>query len=110
VVEPVIDPTAVDRIIREVGGGRERIVDLLRAIQEHYHYLPEAALRRVARLTVLSPADLEGVSSFYTRFRKVPAGRHQIRVCVGTACFVKGAENIYDAFRLALRLREDLDR
>ena len=106
---PVFNPADVDRILREEGGDRERILYVLRAIQERYNYLPEAALRRAAEAGSLTPADLEGVSTFYASFRRLPAGRHRVRVCVGTACFVKGAENVYDAFRLALKIRQGAD-
>ena len=104
-----IDPAEIDRILHDAGGDRERIVEVLRAIQERFNYLPEAALRRVAQAGVFSPAELEGVASFYRAFRRQPAGRHRIRVCVGTACFVKGAENVYDAFCRALKLGEGAD-
>ena len=97
------DPAEVDAILASTGRERRHIVAVLSRIQDRYHYLPEAALRRVVETSGITAADIEGVATFYTRFRRKPAGRHTIRVCVGTACYVKGGENIYDAFRLALR-------
>jgi NADH:ubiquinone oxidoreductase subunit F (NADH-binding)/NADH:ubiquinone oxidoreductase subunit E/NAD-dependent dihydropyrimidine dehydrogenase PreA subunit len=106
------DPADVDAILASTGRERRHVVAVLSRIQDRYHYLPEQALRRVVETSGITAADIEGVSTFYARFRRKPAGRHTIRVCVGTACYVKGGENIYDAFRLALRIgeRSDTDR
>ena len=106
------DPAEVDDILASTGRERRHIVAVLSRIQDRYHYLPEEALRRVVETSGITAADIEGVSTFYARFRRKPAGRHTIRVCVGTACYVKGGENIYDAFRLALKIgdRSDTDR
>ena len=111
-VELGFDAAELDAILDETGRERKDLIAILRRIQERYRYLPEAALHRVAETTAITPADIEGVSTFYARFRRTPAGRHTVRVCVGTACFVKGGENLFDAFRLALRIREgeDTDR
>jgi NADH-quinone oxidoreductase subunit F len=109
---PDVTPADVDAILDAAGRERRNIVDVLLSIQDRYHHLPEPALRRVAEASAIAPADLEGVSTFYARFRSRPAGRHTIRVCVGTACYVKGGETIHDAFRLALGIgeRSDTDR
>jgi NADH-quinone oxidoreductase subunit F len=109
---PGFDAAEVDAILASTGRERRHIVAVLARIQDWYHYLPKGALRRVAGTSSITPADLEGVSTFYARFRGKPAGRHTIRVCVGTACYVKGGESIYDAFRLALNIGEasDTDR
>jgi NADH-quinone oxidoreductase subunit F len=99
----------VDAIVAETGGERRHLLAILGRIQERYRFLPEEALARVAETTCITPAEIEGVSTFYSRFRRTPAGVHTVRVCVGTACFVKGGENIYDSFRLALRIRDGED-
>ena len=91
--------------------GREprNLVAILQAFQDRFGYLLVSALRYLAQATPITPAQIEGVSTFYPRFRRTPAGRHTIRVCVGTACFVKGAENIAGAFRRTLRIPESGD-
>jgi NADH-quinone oxidoreductase subunit F len=103
------DAAEVDAILDAEGRERENVVAVLRRIQERYGHLAEPALRRVAESSRITPADIEGVSTFYTSFRRKPAGRHTIRVCVGTACFVKGGENIHDAFRRVLRIEDGAD-
>jgi NADH-quinone oxidoreductase subunit F len=102
-------PREVDDLVSSIGRRREHVVPILKAIQAKYRYLPQEALRRVCEITEITPSEIEGVATFYPRFRFTPAGRHAIRVCVGTACFVKGAEQIYDAFRQTLEVPEDSD-
>ncbi len=90
----------VDRIISDYKGGAQDVIPILRRIQDQYHFLPEAALRRVCDKTSITSAALAGVSTFYSGFRHRPAGKHTIRVCVGTACHVKGADRVTDAIKL----------
>ncbi len=104
-----LDLTFVDQIVAKVGTGKEKVLELLQAIQGHYGYLPQEALKRVCELTEITPASIIGVSTFYDQFRHRPAGRHIIHVCVGTACHVKGAEAVYEAFRNHLEIPEGDD-
>lgn len=104
-------PDAADLALILDGCGRRRsdLIAILQAIQARYHYLPEAALRYVCAHTAITPADMAGVSTFYTQFRHRPAGRHTINVCVGTACHVKGARRVTEAFRRHLKLADGAD-
>ena len=104
-----LDLGHVDEIVQEVGTSEDKVLELLQAIQAHYGYLPNEALQRVCELTEITPATITGVSSFYDQFRHSPAGKHIVHVCIGTACHVKGAEAVYDAFREYLRIEEDDD-
>ena len=106
-----LDLTFVDRAVKQIGTAKDETMEILQAIQEHYGFLPQAALERVCRLSEITASEIAGVSSFYDRFRDRPAGRHIIRVCVGTACHIKGAENVYDAFGryLGIGPEEDTD-
>ncbi|HEY3417842.1 MAG TPA: NAD(P)H-dependent oxidoreductase subunit E, partial [Armatimonadota bacterium] len=101
---PSIDLSAVDRIVAEIGRGREALIPLLQALQAEYRYLPEEALRRLAEITEITPSDIVGVATFYNQFRLQPAGRHLISVCHGTACHVKGAGLVHDALCRHLQL------
>jgi NADH-quinone oxidoreductase subunit F len=104
-----LDLTFVDEIVGKVGTGKEKVLELLQAIQGHYGYLPKEALQRVCELTEITPAAIAGVSTFYDQFRHRPAGRHIIHVCVGTACHVKGAEQVYEEFRRYLQIPDGED-
>jgi NADH:ubiquinone oxidoreductase subunit E len=108
---PELDLTFVDRMVSELGRGREAAIPLLQAIQAHYRYLPDEALRRLCELTDITPAEVAGTSSFYARFRRSPVGEHIVRVCHGTACHVSGARQITEELRryLAIPDGEDTD-
>ena len=99
----------IDRIIEEKGSEKKSLIPILQAIQNEYNYLPEKALHYVAEKTSITPADIISVASFYTQFRLKPAGKHIVKVCVGTACHVKGATQVHDAFRRHFKLNEGED-
>jgi len=107
--ETDIDLSVVEAIVAEHGRGAEALIPILQAIQRHYHYLPREALRRLCEISDITPAQVVGVSTFYTQFRHRPIGRHLISLCNGTACHVKGAELVYDALRRHLSLGEGED-
>jgi NADH-quinone oxidoreductase subunit F len=99
----------VQAIISRHGRDAHAIIPILQAIQSTYKYLPEPALRAVCDLTEIRAADIMGVSSFYSQFRHKPVGDHIIQVCTGTACHVKGAERVHDAFRNELHIAKGED-
>lgn len=78
------------------------LVAVLHRVQDHFGYLSPQHLDAVAQLLQVPAAKVSGVASFYHYFRLRPCGRHIIRVCLGTACYVKGAEKI------ARKLKEEL--
>lgn len=99
----------VDELIRRVGTTPDQVIPILQGIQERYHYLPEPLLKRVCETTAITPAALTGVATFYSQFRLRPAGRHLVKVCVGTACHVKGSGAVYDALARHLGCTGDQD-
>ena len=107
--EPDLDLEFVDAAVEKIGRGPDATIPILQAIQAHYRYVPEQALRRVCEITDIDPAAIVGVATFYSQFRMRPAGEHTIRVCIGTACHVKGGEDIYEAFREHLGIGEGED-
>lgn len=102
--EFMLDEAELERILNERGRTRGDLISLLQAVQKKYNYLPKQVLRYVCAHSEITPADVIGVSTFYTQFRHSPAGRHTVSVCVGTACHVKGASRITDALRRHLKL------
>ena len=99
----------VDGLVERLGRGPEAAIPILQAIQGHYRYLPDEALRRVCERTDVTPAQIAGSSSFYARFRRSPVGRRVVRVCHGTACHVAGAEQIADELRRHLGIPKGAD-
>jgi NADH:ubiquinone oxidoreductase subunit E len=108
---PDLDLTFVDQAVSQFGRTKESAIPLLQAIQTHYRYLPDDALRRLCELTTITPAEIAGTSSFYGQFRRSPVGEHIVRVCHGTACHVSGARQITEELRryLAIPDGEDTD-
>jgi NADH-quinone oxidoreductase subunit F len=98
-----------DHIVALHGGAVDAVIPILQDIQREFNYLPEPALKHVCETTDISPARISGIATFYTQFRHKPSGKHRISVCTGTACHVKGALFVYDAFRRELKLRDDED-
>ena len=91
-------------IINRVGTTRDKVIPLLQAIQQEFNYLPADALDCVYERTDIDRAQLLSVATFYSQFRMAPYGQHVIKVCIGTACHVKGASRVYDAFVRELKL------
>ncbi len=99
-------------ILAQTGRSKSDVIPILQAIQSRYNFLPEEALREVCNSTDITAESITGVASFYSQFRMEAAGEHIIKVCVGTACHVKGAGLVHDAFRRELKLEgnDDTDK
>jgi NADH:ubiquinone oxidoreductase subunit F (NADH-binding)/NADH:ubiquinone oxidoreductase subunit E/Pyruvate/2-oxoacid:ferredoxin oxidoreductase delta subunit len=109
---PDLDLSFVDEVVARFGGGHEQAIPILQALQVHYRYLPDAVLRRVCELTNIPAATLAGVATFYAQFRHRPMGQHHVKVCDGTACHIRGAEDIHEALckHLQVDAGEDTDK
>lgn len=79
-----------------------QLIAVLHAVQMHFGYLPEVILDEVAQRLQVPTSTVSGVASFYHFFNLTPPGKHSISVCLGTACFVKGADKILEAFQSEL--------
>ena len=80
--------------IDEYAGRPERLIDVLHLVQEELGYIPPEAQAKVAEALDVPIAQVFGVVTFYHFFRTRPVGRHTIRLCLGTACHVRGAEDV----------------
>lgn len=78
------------------------LIAILHKVQETYGFLSEIHLDEVAHLLEVPTAKVFGVATFYHYFRLQPRGKYSISVCLGTACFVKGADSVLNAFRTEL--------
>lgn len=90
---------------KDVKGG---LIPVLHDIQELYGYLPEEALNIVSEGLDIPMTEIYGVASFYHFFSLEPKGQHIIKVCLGTACYVKGSQTIIN--RLAQELSVEVGK
>lgn len=93
-----IDLAAANHVIDKYFTLPGNLMPVLQGIQEEYGYVPRPAIDLVADRLNVYPSQIFGVLTFYAQFHLKPRGRFIIRVCVGTACHVQGAERIVDTF------------
>jgi NADH:ubiquinone oxidoreductase subunit E len=90
----------LDIILKKYKSGkREELIPLLQEIQEYLGYLSEEAIVKVGSFLGLSTTKIYGLATFYDRFRFIPSGKIQIRICNGTSCFLNGSKSITDKIR-----------
>ena len=92
----------LDTIIEEHKGVPGPLIQVLHAAQELFGYLPAEAQVRIARGLNVPLSEVYGVLSFYSFFTTVPRGKHTIRVCLGTACYVRGGKQVLEKFEREL--------
>jgi NADH-quinone oxidoreductase subunit F len=111
VVADQIDLSEVDGMLDKTGRGPEAVIPILQAIQTRWRYLPTDALQYVCKHSEITPATIEGVATFYSQFRRDPVGKHVVSLCDGTACHVKGSEDVLEAMtdELGIKKGEDTD-
>jgi NADH:ubiquinone oxidoreductase subunit E len=93
----------IDAIIERYKDKPGSLIPVLQQAQDVCGYLPHAVQRYIAKGMKMSPSVVFGVATFYSFFTLVPRGKHVIRVCLGTACYVKRSEEILD------KLKDELD-
>jgi len=81
---------------------RGPLIQVLHSAQELFGYLPEKAQVEIAKGLGISLSEVHGVLSFYSFFTTVPRGKHTIRVCMGTACYVRGGKQVLEKFEKEL--------
>ncbi len=79
-----------------------RLIPVLQEAQKELGYLPEEILRKVSLAYDISYSELAGVVSFYSYFSTHPKGMYTVRVCLGTACYVRGGKDVLESVKQAL--------
>jgi len=104
------EPTKVRQktrqILKRFGRKQGNLIPALQKVQRRLGYLPREAMLEIAEFLDIHAVDVYGVVTFYNQFRLSPPGRHSIRVCLGTACHMKGGYITLDAWKRRL----DIDR
>ena len=91
-------------ILTEFQGEEGDLIPLLQRVQEKFGYIPEEAIKQMSRFLRISENQIFGIASFYSQFKFVEPGKCTIKVCMGTACHVRGSQNILDEFRRWLHI------
>lgn len=101
-LDKYIDSLSVDRMDQRKKGN---LIQVLHKAQGIFGYLPEEVQIHIANKLYIHHAEVSGVISFYNYFTTTPKGEFRISVCMGTACYVKGAEKILHEFEKLLNIK-----
>lgn len=91
--------------VRDFGGESTDLVPALQQIQEIEGYISPDAVRGLSRKLKVSENEVFGVATFYAQFRFNPPGKHHIKACLGTACHVRGGEQLLDVLQRELKIK-----
>ncbi|MFQ5867170.1 MAG: NADH-quinone oxidoreductase subunit NuoE [bacterium] len=97
--------TDLEKRINKYRPEKGGVIPVLQEINLEYGYLPEDALKLVAKKLDVPLIRVYGIATFYTAFSLKPRGRHLINVCLGTACFVKGGRRILEKLERELEIK-----
>ena len=92
-------------IVKKHGGDKSTIIAVLQDIQEAFNYLPKQALKTAAKAMDIPLSRVYEVATFYTAFSLKPRGEHVVKICMGTACHVRGASAIQDKLERTLCIK-----
>jgi NADH-quinone oxidoreductase subunit E len=92
--------------LAEIGNDRSKLIPILQLVQQKFAYLPGEAIHLVADHLDISSSEVYGVATFYNQFRFNPPGNNPVKVCLGTACHVKGGDIILENFERKLEIKE----
>lgn len=91
-----MDSAILDQIIDKHEGEASSLIQILLDIQSENHWLPKEALERVSERLQVPFTRIQHIATFYKAFSLVPKGRHEVHICMGTACHVRGAQRVLD--------------
>jgi len=94
------------QILKGFAKKRQNLIPILQKVQGKLGYLPREAMTGIADYLDIPAIDVYGVVTFYNQFRLNPPGRHSIRVCLGTACHMKGGYITLDAWKRRLKINQ----
>ncbi|MEN6495305.1 MAG: NAD(P)H-dependent oxidoreductase subunit E [Thermoguttaceae bacterium] len=94
--------TQLDDVLRDYQHVAGALIPVLQIAQGIFGYLPQAALKRISLALNKPYSEVAGVVGFYSFFNTVPRGKHMVRVCLGTACYVRGGKQVLAALKTAL--------
>ena len=102
----MIDIARVDQIVDRHGRQREHLIAMLLDCQEEFCHLPREVIEAVSKRVDAPVTQVLGIATFYRGFSLKPVGRHQVHVCMGTACHVQGAPRLLEAISRELGIQK----
>ncbi len=88
--------------VKDQPHSESNLIGVLHKVQQIYGYLPREVMDEAAEILEIPTAHIWGVATFYHYFNLEPIGKHVVSVCMGTACYVKGAQGVLDALKKEL--------
>lgn len=98
------DLNKIKEICKSFNNEEGELINVLHKTQEHFGYLPAEIQEAVAQELKMSVAKVYGVVTFYSFFTMLPKGKYPISICTGTACYVRGADNVLQEFKRQLNI------
>jgi NADH-quinone oxidoreductase subunit E/NADP-reducing hydrogenase subunit HndA len=95
----------IKAICKEFNNEKGELINILHKVQTSFGYLPAEVQEVISREINVPLATVYGVVTFYSFFTMTPKGEHPISICLGTACYVRGAEKVLDEFKKQLNLQ-----
>lgn len=89
----------LDEVIKDYKDKPGALIPVLQITQSIFGYLPESAIKKISLGLKKSYSEVAGVVGFYSFFSTVPRGKHLVRVCLGTACYVRGGKRVLDSLK-----------
>ncbi|MFW6366853.1 MAG: NAD(P)H-dependent oxidoreductase subunit E [Spirochaetota bacterium] len=96
--------STLDNVITELSQKEGALIPILQSAQQIFQYLPPSVIRYISNRLKLPYSEVAGVVSFYSYFSTVPRGKHIVRVCLGTACYVRGGKEVLSALEKELEI------
>lgn len=96
----------VDEVLGSSSKKQEDLIPILQKVQAKLGYLPGLAMEKIAQGVAVPAADVYALATFYNQFRLNPPGKHQVKVCLGTACYMVGGDITLESFERRMEIKE----
>jgi NADH-quinone oxidoreductase subunit E len=96
----------LDRLLTSFRGEKSELIPILQRVQQDFGFLSDDNMRRIAHFLKVPEGVVYGVATFYAQFKFVPVGRNIVKVCRGTACYVKGSPRIVEEIEKVLGIKD----
>jgi len=96
----------IENILSIYDGNSFELIPILQQVQNEVGFLPEPAMRQIAKFVNLPASRVYAVTTFYAQFRFTPMGKNKVTVCRGTACHVRGGKRVLEEIEQRLDIKE----